>query len=340
MKTMLPSGSDMDPKNLPLTTNPVELSEYTQRVQWASKHRLGRISRALENTLDASDAIMISTTGSDGRHENKIFDSDASNTELSILHRTGQDLIQFWNQKESQEDTVESVVKRIQETTSFIIAHVELKNIGKDAMALYNNDPHLIFPTRVWDSYRLWGNQGMDSMIREIVSQEIINNPKMASRFYDRLRQHVRVNKTGNYRIGWATNTQFNVESNEFYYDPKNHIEGVKMWPLRVIQYSLALALMRKIRNLGKHPDFVNTLPGNIPDRLDFLLKNDLTAMSREQVEELQYIYRFFLKMYHQMQYENFTAGTTVFSVDRDTLTDIKAMLSLLNDTFTDRLFK
>lgn len=97
---------------------------------------------------------------------------------------------------------------------------------------------------------------------------------------------------------------------------------------------------MRKIRDIGEHPDFVNRLPRNIPDRLDFLLDDNLTAMSSEEIERLQYTYRFFLKMYHQMQYENFTTGTTVFTVDKDTLTDIKAMLSLLNDTFTNRLFK
>ena len=97
---------------------------------------------------------------------------------------------------------------------------------------------------------------------------------------------------------------------------------------------------MRKIRDFGAHPSFVNELPKNISDRLDFLLDHNLTHMSKAQVEGLQYTYRFFLKMYHQMQYENFTTGTTSFTVDRDTLTDIKAMLSLLNDTFTDRLFK
>ncbi len=97
---------------------------------------------------------------------------------------------------------------------------------------------------------------------------------------------------------------------------------------------------MRKINHLGKHPDFIDKMPKNIPERLDFLIDENLTMLSRKQVHELQYIYRFFLKMYHQMQYENFTTNATTFSVDRDTLSDVKSMLSLLGETFTNKVFK
>ena len=97
---------------------------------------------------------------------------------------------------------------------------------------------------------------------------------------------------------------------------------------------------MRKIRDGSKHPDFINILPKNIPDRLEFLLEGNLTSLSREETEDLQNTYRFFLKMYHQMQYENFTNGTTTFTVDKDMLKDIKAMLSLFKDSMTDRLLK
>lgn len=81
----------MDPKNLSLTTDSQELSVYVQCIKRASEDRLSRISNVMQHTIDEpSDPIMISTTGSDGRHENKIFDSNASNTEISILSRAGQ----------------------------------------------------------------------------------------------------------------------------------------------------------------------------------------------------------------------------------------------------------
>lgn len=84
----------------------------------------------------------------------------------------------------------------------------------------------------------------------------------------------------------------------------------------------------------------IDSLPANIIDRLRFLHDENLTSMNREEIETLEYIYAFFLKMYHQMQYENFTTGATEFTVDSATLTDIKHMLDHLSTSFTDRLIK
>ena len=88
-------------------------------------------------------------------------------------------------------------MKRIQETATFIIANIELKNISTDSLSLYKNNTDLVFPTRVWDSYRLWGDSKMDSMVREIISAEIINNPHLVQKFSDRLRSHAHITKTG-----------------------------------------------------------------------------------------------------------------------------------------------
>jgi hypothetical protein len=38
-------------------------------------------------------------------------------------------------------------------------------------------------------------------MVREIISQEIISDPHLANKFYDRLRSHVHTNKTGVNRL-------------------------------------------------------------------------------------------------------------------------------------------
>lgn len=136
--------TDIDSKSLPLTTNSAELKEYTGRIKKASEERLARISRAFENIIDTTDdSFIMSTTGSDGRHENKPYDSDASNTEICIFHNTGK-------------ENIDSLSTRIRETMSFIIANVEIKHIGEDAVTLYKNDPNLIFPSRVWDSCRLF----------------------------------------------------------------------------------------------------------------------------------------------------------------------------------------
>ena len=87
MKSARSITSENDPKYLSLTSNGKELKEYIKRIKKASEDKLVRVSRAFENVIDASsESILICTTGSDGRHENKPYDSDASNTEISILH--------------------------------------------------------------------------------------------------------------------------------------------------------------------------------------------------------------------------------------------------------------
>jgi hypothetical protein len=96
MKIMQPTTSPIDAKHLPLTSNVNELGVYTDRIKKASKEKLARVSEAFKNVIDTtSESILICTTGSDGRHENKPYDSNTSNTEISILHGTGQDIIHF-----------------------------------------------------------------------------------------------------------------------------------------------------------------------------------------------------------------------------------------------------
>lgn len=91
-----------------------------------------------------------------------------------------------------------------------------------------------------------------------------------------------------------------------------------------MIQYSLALALIRHIRNAGEHPGFVDALPTNIAERIDFLLSNKLTKLSRRECEELRFIYTFFLKTYNQLQYAYLYHGQTQFSIHPDTLKDMR----------------
>jgi len=40
----------------------------------------------------------------------------------------------------------------------------------KDSLVLYKQNPNLVFPTRILDSYTVCGNPSMDIMIRKIVS--------------------------------------------------------------------------------------------------------------------------------------------------------------------------
>ncbi len=114
----------------------------------------------------------------------------------------------------------------------------------------------------------------------------------------------------------------------------------MKPGPLRVIQYALALALARLIRDNG-HPPFIAEIPKNIVDRLDYIRANKLTTMAPDEIENLKYIYAFFLNIHHEMQYRNLILGHTAFALSDDVLQDMREMLELLQETMTpDKFFK
>lgn len=83
----------------------------------------------------------------------------------------------------------------------------------------------------------------------------------------------------------------------------------------------------------------MDELPTNIVDRLEFLSESKRTNLTKREVEEYKYIYSFFLKIYHQLQYEFFFSEKTEFAISKDTLNDIKTMLSFLNDTISPEKF-
>jgi hypothetical protein len=103
--------------------------------------------------------------------------------------------------------------------------------------------------------------------------------------------------------------------------------EGFKAGPLRVVQYSLAYALVRRIRDTQTHPLFVKDIPTNIIDRLAFLKTEGLTRHSEKDIRELQYMYGYFLKLHHDIQYLHLMSGGTEFFLNPDDAKDIKAML-------------
>lgn len=57
----------------------------------------------------------------------------------------------------------------------------------------------------------------------------------------------------------------------------------------------LAVALMRYIHDSKSHPDFVEKLPTNIIERLQFIKDSSLTIKTHEEIDRMIEIYEFFL---------------------------------------------
>jgi hypothetical protein len=268
--------------------------------------------------------IMISTTWSDGRLENKAHPWVRSNLELQIVTKN-----------EHETEKVNELVERIEDLVWKNIENIEHKKLGIDAISLYNNNPDLVFPTRFFDSVTFFDPSMIRSILLEWMSREIISTWKLSSKMYDRFRIHKKTMETGIDKFHWVAYEWFNINTWVIRYDPLNNVFGIKNWPLRYVQYLLAVALMRHIRDSKMHPKFMDILPTHISDRLDFIYANWLSAKNKSELSTLQSIYEFFLHVYHEMQYRHFSEWATEFIIeDHDILKEIQTMLNCLNQAY------
>ena len=302
------------------------------KIAWKAKltEKMKLIQAVMDRDAMLSDGVIgIYTTWSDGRFENKAHPWVKSNLELQLYLR------QEWLSLRT-----DSLMQSMRERVDFTLENIEQKVLDKDSIALYRWNSGLVFPTRTWDSIQLYGPEDVTRTVFQKLSEEIIRDGKLSSKFYDRLRTHKMMMSTWIEKYKWEIIESYDLQSWIFHYDPENSQFAVKNGPLRYVQYLLALALMRYIRDTKQHPDFMKELPTNIIDRLDYIKVNGLTSKSFQDIEELKDIYAFLLYLYHEVQYRNFSESATKFVLeDRDKLRDIRDMLELLSRAFRPQDF-
>ncbi|EKE27989.1 MAG: hypothetical protein ACD_3C00111G0006 [uncultured bacterium (gcode 4)] len=311
---------------------------YSRMVKKTSERRNSRIADSIDQLLQNRKWYrnkIIMTTWSDWRLENKSHEWLRSNMEFIIVEKPE---LEIYSQHPKSAEDLCRVVSR---NVSFLLDWIELKTIGSDKLISFENDNNLVFPTRIWDSLPVWWNNELYSWLRRMVSEEILSNKKLSTYFKKRLDVHNRAQKNWKSNFKNKKFEMYDLDNNLLFYDPENANEWVKYWPLRVIQYSLALALMRKIRNIWAHPDFIDSLPTNILDRLDFFKDNWYAKLSQWEMDHIKYIYAYFLKIYHQLQFEYAFSEKTEFLITKDDSQDIKQMLIYLSESFwVEKLLK
>ncbi len=313
-----------------ISTSAEEVFKINKRNRQAWEERIDRMSRAVEQILTVDSWLSVFTTGSDGRLENKSYDSVDSNPELSVYTNS------YISEREREE-----IVRKLRNWFNRALDYVEVRNPSRDTpLIVHNGNPNLIFPTRIWDNRMLLWEIASRKTLLGTLSDEIIANPDYSRKFYHRLRNHKSIMFTGKQVFQWEEKKLVDTSEWIIRFDPKNGLFWVKPWPLRVIQYTLALWLMRRIRDHG-HPPFADSLPTNIIERLDFIQSNRMTSMNSDEIVNLQYMYAFFLNMHHEMQYRNMAEWKTTFSVASDVLQDMEEMLECLQKTISpDKFFK
>ena len=269
-------------------------------------------------------SIMISTTWSDWRYENKAHPGVKSNLEIQIITTSNH-----------SESAVNQVLSRISSYVWFSIENIEHKRMWNERLSFYNNDSNLAFPTRFFDSVIFFDPAWLRSQILRWISEEIMQDWKISSKMYDRFRWHKRTMESWKDRFRWQDLESYSLDEWKFYYDPDNYLYWVKNWPLRYVQYMLAVWLMRHIRDMKKIPGFLDWLPTNIWDRLEYIRDNSLSSKNPSELWRLKEIYEFFLYLYHEMQYRHFSEWATEFYMkDTDVLKDVRDMLECLREGY------
>lgn len=243
--------------------------------------------------------------------------------------------LQLVTTAEHNSEQIDRLVEKMRDLVGFNLENIEIKRMGVDSLSLYNNDPDLVFPTRLFDSVPFFDPASLRSVLLRGVSDEIIADGRLSSKMYDRFRAHRKMMETGGDRFRWVEYRAYDMQEWVLHYDPENYIFWVKNWPLRYVQYMLAVWLMRYIRDSKSHPGFMDELPTSVIDRLLFIRDNALSSKTEWELERLREMYEFFLHLYHEMQYRHFSEWETTFVIeDRDILRDIRDMLACLKDAY------
>lgn len=273
----------------------------------------------VDETLEEQNLCLI-VTGSDWRLENI---PEWSNLELVVV----------WDIEQARKDiNLHWLLEEIIRGNPYRLTAFEEKDLATDTLSCFRNESMNSFPTRVLDSRLISGCKVVYSFLRERISHEVINDSKILKNFWNITRVQKKKMKKWEASFKWRTFKQYDLDKWIAYYNPVNYQENFKTWPLRVIQFTLALALLRLIRNQGQHLNFVDELPTNIPKRLEYMRDNKITWLSESEIEDLKYIYSYFLKLYHTSQYWFHAEWKTEHELSHFQKEDIKDMIKAIED--------
>ncbi len=178
-------------QNFSITRSSENIHRYAASSALLARNHRSRIETQVSNILgDEEPGIVLITTGSDGRDENKIFESDRSNIELLMV---GESMDTIGHMTELLESLKQKISTRID--------FCEVFSRDSRVVSYADGDPALVFPSRMWDSKLMWGNVSPYHPLRTQVSEEILKIPKMTTHFKPRLDYHRRALRHGSSRF-------------------------------------------------------------------------------------------------------------------------------------------
>ncbi len=186
---------------------------------------------------------------------------------------------------------------------------METKSVLDDEMNYAFGDPRKPYPSRIMDSYPIFGNARMLEIAKLKMLDEW-NSPagkKIIKAIKERRKEARRVMLTGRQRWKGQDVYHFNPDCGRAFYGNDNglQIRSVKPGPLRFVQSAIEVGMVILGRDLvrnGKQRmavEVLNGMPTPTIDKLMFLGDLGVIALPSSDIEKVCDCYLSFLKIYH-----------------------------------------
>ncbi len=290
---------------LPIPPNPLvdidnkeyfeEVIRYNEKLYILSQQYIGNIYRYITYLIP----VCFYTVGSDGRKEK----GTDSKLEIKVVYR-GENhhylfikgmLSEFINIKNHRE----------------IYDITEYKNLKDDTSIFLAYDNHrLFFPSRVYDSLLVMGDEELEREVLDKALQEIrIYYKKINKYIRTRINNSKKIILTGKNKVRGKEIAHFDIDKGLLFYSGQDNYNiyslSTKIGHLRFVQYLVEKIYTKSIKEGWMDiKDVVYHEPKQIIYRLQSLKDNKLLKMTQQDVDDLQDTYLYFLRLYHISQYQ------------------------------------
>ncbi|MEF2175472.1 MAG: hypothetical protein V3575_03275, partial [Candidatus Absconditabacteria bacterium] len=235
----------------------------------------------------------------------------------------------FWLEK-FNEKSLESKLSGYNKVDCDLVAFDDVDNI-----LFYNGDKTLFFQTIMYDSILVYGNEIIYKAIKNYILELIKATPIITiERWKHRVRTHKKISLSG---IGRRKNQDlkhFDVNEGKVFYEKSLEIEtGVKIGPMRYVQYKTALLITNAIRKEKISIQEAENLPKFMGDRIEFLRNISSGLENENDIKDLINSYYYFVKLHHflQKEYKKSPINTLEYELEGDEKAIFNEYLICLN---------
>lgn len=202
---------------------------------------------------------------------------------------------------------------------------IDVKSVQRDEINYAFDDHRRPYPSRVLDSYPVYGNSDILNMakLRMLGEWNTPAGKKIVKAIKERRKEARRVMLSGRQRWKGQDVYHFNLECGRAFYGNEDglQIRSVKPGPLRFVQSVIEVGMVvlgRKLEREGKHlrmVEILNGMPTPTIDKLRYLERAGVVSLDASDIEKICDSYLSFLKIYRASE-SAFSDGENIVSFD------------------------